>query len=142
MMLACLTFTSCDNSKDYELENDSKFVSKIVGTWKSDVPEETEKGHFVYDQLKEDGSFLEIEIENDVLKKIVHGTWTLSGDKLNLFFYTQGKYYMANMSVLILTDKEMVLKSDVALHPFVKVADSEIDGYVDSGTADNANQDV
>lgn len=136
MLIMCLLLISCDNSKEDDLEENSKIISRIVGTWKSNVPEEADKGHYVYDQLKEDGSFLELDVNKETVTSIIHGSWNLNGKGLTLIFYSKGRYYVAEMSVLSLSDNEMILKSSTAIHPFVRVGSAEIEKFLNTDSSD------
>ena len=124
-----LTFVSCGNDDDEEFKPESS-VSEFVGTW---FDSESAEYGFEYIQLKSDGSYINVQEDEDTEKGYVvyYGKWSVSGDKLTLK-PTSGIWAGVTLTYDIVKKEKdkLILSSFGFTATFVKVNDNVIQQYL------------
>ncbi len=124
-----LTFVSCGNDDDEELKPESS-VSEYVGTW-SDT-ESAEYG-FEYIQLKSDGSYIDVQEDEDAEKgyAVYYGKWSVSGDELTLKATSGiGAGITLTYDIVKKERDKLILSLFGITSTFVKVNDNVIQQYL------------
>lgn len=139
MLMTSVMFVGCSDDDDNEITSNN-----IVGTWKSThwlADDEINDGSFFgtgeqYLQFKADGSFIEVDIEDDYIVggevafegsvTILRGSWSQSDDKLHI----SGDLTPATFEIVKLTEDELTVTYMGFTMPYVRVSDSEINQYL------------
>ena len=127
MAVFSLTFVSCGDD-DEELDP----ASEYVGTWSLSDSESAVYG-FEYIQLKSDGSYIDVQEDEETEKgyAVYYGEWSVSGDKLIL---KPTSDILAGITLTYDIVKKEKNKLTVSMlgftTTFVKVNDSVIEKYL------------
>ena len=126
-LFATLTFTltSCGDDDDEPSDRN------IEGTWKITGGLSYELGIVHYLQFRPDGTFTEVNIEEDGVD-VIKANWTLEGDQLTIITYDEelGTRIPVTATVNKVTNSELVLTVIGVTQTYKKVADSEINKYL------------
>lgn len=136
-LLAALPFSlaSCGGDDD---DDDAASGSAIVGTWEltgTSAAFGESTSDEVYMQLKKDGTFIQVEVDEDDEGIVSRGTWSQNG---STFSYTLDGTF--SFQILNLTGKTMKLSfvGGLATFTFSKVSDSTIKKYLNEDTGSSS----
>ena len=136
MFAVCsLAFVSCGDDDDDE---PSSSISDFVGTWSVQRVEGwgyvVDDSYFEYIQLKSDGSYINVQKDEDEVKgyMVYHGKWNVSGNKLNLKISTPSEWSGTTFSYdIIKKEKDKITMSMWEITSYlIKVSDDTIEKYL------------
>ena len=129
MLLALVSFgvTSCGDDKDEPKSND------LVGTWQCKaVTDDAAIENLV--QFTKDGKWNSVEIVTDeigVSVEVEKGTYTVSGNKINVSYTEDGKTVTESVTFEVKSNKLMLTYEDMPVAiTFDRVKDSVIQPYL------------
>ena len=129
MLLTLVSFgvTSCGDDKDEPKSND------LVGTWQfKAVTEDASIENLV--QFTKDGKWNSVEIVTDeigVSVEVEKGTYTVSGNKINVSYTEDGKTVTESVTFEVKSNKLMLTYEDMPVAiTFDRVKDSVIQPYL------------
>ena len=128
LTLVSVSFVSCGDDKDEPKSSD------LVGTWQ--VKAIAEDGESIENlvQFTKDGKWHSVDIyegEVGVEVEVEHGTYTVSGNKINVTYTEDGHSVTETMTYEVKGDKLMLTYADFPVAvTFVRVKDSVIEEYL------------
>ena len=132
-----LAFVSCGDDDEDEDEPSSS-ISDFVGTWSVQSVEgwgnDLDDSYYEYMQLKADGSYINVQEDEDEVKGYIvyYGKWSVSNNKLNLKVSTPSEWKGTSLTYeIIKKEKNKMTLSMIGFTAYlVKVSDNTIEKYL------------
>lgn len=128
LTLVSISFTSCGDDKDEPKNSD------LVGTWQLKAVDEDGVTIETLLQFTKDGKWNSVDIyteDGDVEIEVDRGTYTVSGNKINVTYTDDGQSVTETMTYEVTKDKLMLSYADIPVSIiFVRVKDSVIEKYL------------
>lgn len=116
-----ITLTSCGS------DDDEPSTSDLVGTWKSDGGVMEQMGLTQYIRFSSNGRYDEVNLDEGVFDDHLYGDYEVTGTVLSI---TGGNLYGISSTIVNVTSKTLTIKTAGISQDYVKVADSEMDKYL------------
>ena len=128
LTLVSIGVTSCGD------DNDEPKSSDLVGTWQFQAVDEDGASFETLVQFTKDGKWNSVEITTDevgVAVEVEKGTYTVSGNKINVTYTEDGKSFTESMTYEVKGNKLMLTYPDFPVAvTFNRVKDSVIEQYL------------
>lgn len=128
LTLVSISFTSCGDDKDEPKSSD------LVGTWQLKAVDEDGAAIETLLQFTKDGKWNSVDIyteDGEVEIEVDRGTYTVSGNKINVTYTDNGQSITETMTYEVKNDKLMLSYADIPVSiTLVRVKDSVIEKYL------------
>ena len=128
LTLVSISFTSCGDDKDEPKSSD------LVGTWQLKAVDEDGAAIETLLQFTKDGKGNSVDIyteDGEVEIEVDRGTYTVSGNKINVTYTDNGQSITETMTYEVKNDKLMLSYADIPVSiTLVRVKDSVIEKYL------------